>query len=469
MALGYIETLEEQIISSIIKEGSRFEQIRDFVNKDFFYFLPNSKMWTVFERMSDEDIFIEKSTVINYLKKLNELDTYTPKLGSPFGEDAIDYLVNLENANPELIESYAIQLTESKNSRDINELSEKIKVMLSNKKSSGEILSYLDIELGKISSNGAEAVSSAMKTLGQVVEDSIENLKKAVYGESEYLKTGLKAFDSLAGGLRAGRTYIVAGSSGDGKSALLENMAFNISLDETYVERVEKNMGKSIPNLKNSKVGFITLEMSSLEKLYRFYQQVTGIDAIRLGDGRVTDKELEEFHKYSTKWRSSNMIYFEDSSEMNVAQLRQKIRKMVSEGCKAIFIDQLQQIQMPQSLSNIANHVRYDFISYRIKSFAREFNVPIVFAHQMNRSADQAQNKNAELNLSNLSEGGERAADVVIFIRHKKENQQILASYLHWVKNRQGRKEVKRISFDGSKVKFSDYEGNFDDDDSEKG
>jgi replicative DNA helicase len=107
-------------------------------------------------------------------------------------------------------------------------------------------------------------------------------------------------------------------------------------------------------------------------------------------------------------------------------------------------------------MANLSRHVIYDFISYRLKAFAREFNVPIFLAHQMNRSADQKDAKNNELSLANLNEGGERAADSILFIRHEKENQEIKKSWFYWVKNRQGRKGRKQVNFIGQRITFED-------------
>jgi replicative DNA helicase len=457
MAVQYDSQLELSILSAVINSGNSFYQVQDIIEPSSFYWKPNGTIWQCFVTIADNDLYIDKVTLLNQLGKIGGLTDYITEIGGISGKEAIEYLVNM-NSNPEIIESYAIQLSESKNIRDVILLSDKAKEMALAGKSSAEILAMLDFDAGKISGNSG-AILSSLKGLGDAVKESLETVTEALSGDSKYIETGIEAIDMYIGGGYPGRLVIDAAMSNDGKSALLADIMYNISISDKYLL---DEKGKTRNDRKRHKTAFITLEMNAMEVVHRVIQILTGIDPIRLEKGKITEAERKEYQKaLEVIDNKKDFVIFEDTPEMNVSQLRQKIRKMIAEGCDFVIVDQLQQIQPMQAMANLSRHVIYDFISYRLKAFAREFNVPIFLAHQMNRSADQKDSKNTELSLANLNEGGERAADAILFIRHEKENQEIKKSWFYWVKNRQGKKGRKQVNFIGQRITFEDIKEDF--------
>lgn len=452
MSVQYDSNLELSILSSVINNGNSFYQVQDTIEPSSFYWKPNGTIWQCFMDIADNDLYIDKVTLLNQLSKIGYLEDYITDVGGISGRDAIEHLSKM-NADHERVESYSIQLQETKSQREIILLSEKAKEMSLAGKSSAEILAMLDFDAGKILGNSGSILSS-MKGLGDAVRESLETVSEALSGDSKYIETGIEAIDLYIGGGYPGRLVIDAAMSNDGKSALLTDIMYNISISDKYL--LDEN-GKLRKDRKRHKTAFITLEMNAMEVVHRVVQILTGIDPIRLEKGKITEIERVDYQKaLEIIDAKKDFVIFEDTPEMNISQLRQKIRKMVAEGCDFVIVDQLQQIQPMQAMANLSRHVIYDFISYRLKAFAREFNVPIFLAHQMNRSADQKDAKNNELSLANLNEGGERAADSILFIRHEKENQGIKKSWFYWVKNRQGRKGRKQVNFIGQRITFED-------------
>jgi replicative DNA helicase len=452
MSVQYDSNLELSILSSVINNGNSFYQVQDTIEPSSFYWKPNGTIWKCFIDIADNDLYIDKVTLLNQLSKIGYLEDYITEVGGISGRDAIEHLSKM-NADHERVESYSIQLQETKSQREIILLSEKAKEMSLAGKSSAEILAMLDFDGGKILGNSSSILSS-MKGLGDAVRESLETVSEALSGDSKYIETGIEAIDLYIGGGYPGRLVIDAAMSNDGKSALLTDIMYNISISDKYL--LDEN-GKLRKDRKRHKTAFITLEMNAMEVVHRVVQILTGIDPIRLEKGKITEVERVDYQKaLEIIDAKKDFVIFEDTPEMNISQLRQKIRKMVAEGCDFVIVDQLQQIQPMQAMANLSRHVIYDFISYRLKAFAREFNVPIFLAHQMNRSADQKDAKNNELSLANLNEGGERAADSILFIRHEKENQEIKKSWFYWVKNRQGRKGRKQVNFIGQRITFED-------------
>ena len=441
--------LEQHVLSCVLKDGNCFYEIQDWLSHQSFQ-LMNADLWRAFEEISSNDLYIDKVTVANQLEKWGKLDSYIPFLGSEnIGRDGIDYLFKLDS-NPDKVLDYAKALSEIKNLRDITSLKDKVSIMIDTGKPSAEILSYMDSEGGKISGNSLTILSSLVG-IREVIKQSKEVVGNALDGISRYIESGLSAIDDFIGGFHPGRLYIIAAMSGEGKSALLTDIAYNLAIDEEYL----KTKGR-----RRIKIGFINLEMTPLSVFHRLIQRITGIDSIRLEKGKFNEGEPALYQKAIEDLEeiTDDVIVFENASEINISQVRQKIRKMVADGCELIIVDQLQQVQPPNNMLSLSRHTLYDFISYRLLAFAREFDVPIVLAHQLNRSADSYQNKNVELNLTSLNEGGERAANSVMFIRHKKESGEIKESYFWHVKNREGRTGRKQVKFTGKYLLFEDIE-----------
>jgi replicative DNA helicase len=162
---------------------------------------------------------------------------------------------------------------------------------------------------------------------------------------------------------------------------------------------------------------------------------------------------MESYHDALEKI-SKSPILFDDSSSLSIPEMRTKVRKMKELGLDLIILDQLDLMnaQMPGG----KEFEKLNWLSYRLKEMAREFNVPILIAHQMNRGIEQQQGaKNIrDPQLSDLEQAGEKASDMVVMIRHRKEGGIITKSYFYIVKNRNGGTGVVPVTFISSKARF---------------
>lgn len=441
MPQTYNEKLEISILHCLFKDGSLYPIIEDIIEKKSFGWPSFGLIYQSIADIVNSDLYPDPMSVYVDLDRKGKLDEIRIMSNGLSGKEALDFIENFQEADSNNIESYAYALQEIQATRQLIKYKEKLGDMIENSKRPYEILSWSDLETGKIATfMGVK--SKNVKDANDVAKESFGQFEEAINGDSRYISTGIKAWDDFTGGIFPERLYIVAAYSNDGKSALVHNLLYNISIKQKI-----KGM-------------IISLEMSATEVNNRLIQMQTGISPIRIEKGEIKQTEIELYKTALNNIKDAPIIY-DDSSEIILALLRTKIRKAVASGCKYIIIDQLEQILLNGINDTQAEHIKLNYISYRIKSFARELGVAIILVHQMNRSAENGQNrgKNVEPQLSDLSQASERAADAVLMIRHKKENQKILESYFWWVKNRQGQKGRRRINFDGSHVLFSDIDG----------
>ena len=152
-------------------------------------------------------------------------------------------------------------------------------------------------------------------------------------------------------------------------------------------------------------------------------------------------------------------LYIDDNSNINVAELRSRARRIQSEhGLDLIIIDYLQLMQGRHTGSNDNRQQEVADISRSLKSLARELKVPVIALSQLSRSVENRQIKRPML--SDLRESGslEQDADIVMFLYREDyyvkdtENQNI--TELIVAKHRNGPVDTVRLFFDKEITRF---------------
>jgi replicative DNA helicase len=437
MTQSFNENIEIQTLACLFKDGSLYPIVEDILERKAFGWKPFGTIFQSIKDVVDSDLYPDTETVATDLSRKGLLDSIKIQSNGKTGKDVLDFLKDLE-VNVENLESYAYQVTELHAGRQLVSLAEDIKKGVESGKRPIEILSDMDLKSGKISAF-VGAQSKNTRTSRDVAMSSIEQFEDASNGKSRYISTGLKAWDDYTNGLFPQRLYMVAARTNEGKSALIQNLINNISIENGIM------------------VKLFSLEMSAEEIHNRLVQIRTGISPLKIETGKLKDSEIEPY-KEATKVISNAPIIYDDSSELSLPLLRTKIRKAVSSGAKVILIDQLEQLTLGGSGDSQPEYIKVNYISYRLKAFSRELDVPVVIVHQMNRSGEGQQgassSQEADPLLSQIAQGGEKACDAILIVRNNSKG-----TYFYWSKNRQGRKGKRVVQWDGTHIKFSDIAG----------
>ncbi len=211
------------------------------------------------------------------------------------------------------------------------------------------------------------------------------------------LPTGFLDLDRLLGGLQRGDFTLVAGRPGLGKTWLLNNLALNAAR-------------------KGARVANFSMEMGNAQISQRLVAIDETLDAHRLMLGRLDDEEWRRF-THSIGRLSGLPIWMDDSPRLTVPALRRKCRRMQREyGLDLVIVDYLQLMSAETSYRSSNRVQELTTISREMKELARELNVPVVCAAQLNRELESRQDKRPQL--SDLKDSGslEQDADVVMFI-----------------------------------------------------
>jgi replicative DNA helicase len=238
-------------------------------------------------------------------------------------------------------------------------------------------------------------------TINQTVDwnKSVTELtNKLLSGETDIFEmkpTHLTELDNLLnGGFGKGNLVIIAGRPGMGKTALMMQSALNQALDK-------------IP------VAIFTFEMTKTDIILRLQNNVTQLNSYEI-------KHLQSItHRESLaqggKIIASLPITMNDTSVMNIIELRGKIKEYVSKyGVEVVYIDYLGLISKIQGFKGEERH-HIGLITRMLKITAKELNIAIVLLSQLNRGAESRPDKRPQL--SDLRESGdiEQDADIVMF------------------------------------------------------
>lgn len=235
----------------------------------------------------------------------------------------------------------------------------------------------------------------------------------------------------------------------------------NLFLLEDFTVTHNSALALSIANYvairKRKTVAFFSLEMSTHETICRLICQLSGLAYRDVFQGRLTEEEWVKYGE-ATEQIKNSPLYFDDSFGLTVPEMRSKIRRLMDEGLALVVIDQLEQVRGYDSL---APHLRMDRLAYEIKSLTQEFNVPIILNHQLNRNITDRRFKDAEPQLSDLNQAGEKPANQVWSIVCKTDEEGINYDYaIKMLKNRNGTKLRIPMTFMGERMLFAPvYDG----------
>lgn len=422
---------EKSVLGAILIDSSAVNSVAEFLKSEHFY-LPEhqiiySAMIASFEKQQPIDLI----TIQDVLKKTGDLK----KIGGK------SYLSDLINTVPTsaYIEHYGRIVKDHFTKRKLIEISSNLVRKSFDEK--GDVKKLLDGAESEIFALAQEHLHRDFIELKEVLGESFERLeefmKKGIHIRG--VGTGFPELDNKLSGLHPSNLIVLAARPGVGKTSL----ALNIALHAATKEKVP--------------VGFFSLEMSKEELVDRLLVGQADIDAWRLKTGRLSDEDYKKLteamgHLYEAP------IYIDDTPGASILEMRTKARKlMVEKKIKMIIVDYLQLADAGRRFDSRVNEV--SFVSQGLKNLARELKIPVIAISQLSRAVEQRGTKKPQL--ADLRESGaiEQDADVVMFIYHEEESEDLIDQNKRLVKlfiakHRNGPTGEIDLMFRGDRIKF---------------
>jgi len=427
---------EEGILGAVMIEPEVFHACRVHIaSRDEFYIDRHKMIWDAYEHMTTNKVPIDLITLTDELDNLGTLH----EVGGPqYLTSMVANVVSAINAP-----AYAVIVHDHYTRRRmINAANDIANIAYDENKDLREGISLATHALSQAVASSTNAHSHNISKSLIRVDDLIEERGKMMTDPG--IPTGLIDLDRLlGGGAQDSDLLLIAGRPGYGKTALLLQIM-------KLAARYKKNQ-----QVHYKRVALFSLEMPEEQVILRLLSQISGIEFQMLRSGKFPQSKYPEY--INALEELSNLdIVIDDTPAVSPAYIRSRCEILNAERkLDAVFVDSLNLMRSGLNFGKRTDK-EVDHNATELKNIAREFNIPVWVAHQMNREQEK-RGQNSKPILADLREGGEQPTDIVVFIWHEMENndlKRIKASELIIAKHRNGPTDNVCVVFRGAQTKF---------------
>ena len=387
-ALPYSLEAEQAVLGAILLDPPSLNKVAMILKPEHFYLEHHKKIFSTIINLDAAKG--GKFDVLLVLEALKAENVYTDEAGKT-------YLLQLSQSVPSAanVEAYAKIVKEKYYIRTLVKVSQEIIESASSGEESADVLldnaeqRIYDIRQGRAvvgPSRFSEVVGLVYEKLYQLSSD-----EKHLYAG---LATGFNELDRVITGLNKSDLILIGARPAMGKTSFALNLARNVAVKG------------------NKKVVFFSLEMSKEQLAQRVLSMEARIRGNKMRMGNFTPKDWEQLAS-ATAFLSNVELYFDDTSNITVPEMKARIRRLKDVDC--VFIDYLQLMQSSKKTDNRVQEVSE--ITRSLKLMAKDLNIPVVTCAQLAR-ATEARGKSHKPQLSDLRESGsiEQDADIVIML-----------------------------------------------------
>lgn len=380
---------EEAVLGSVLINAEVLPLLLEFLKPDDFFELKHAWIWEAMTALQTGGMEVDYLTLIESLRQRGRLD-------DTGGPAYVSYLINTTPTHVNA-ETYARLVEQAATRRRIITFAASAAEMArSAELDAATILRQVEASLSSVADRSQRRAALDMPTAVSAYYDQVLDLYQHP-ARRMGLPTGFESLDALLTGLHKSDLIIVAARPGVGKTSFLLNVAQHAA-------------GTGAPT------AIFTMEMGTDQVIQRLYAATTGIDSVRLRTGALRDGEWERFNE-ATGRLNRLPIYIDDTPMLTMLDVRNRARRMHREhGLGLIIVDYLQ-LMTAGGAKRAENRVQeVTQITRQLKELARELNVPVLVAAQLNRMVEQRGDKRPIL--SDLRESGsiEQDADIVMFL-----------------------------------------------------
>jgi replicative DNA helicase len=243
---------------------------------------------------------------------------------------------------------------------------------------------------------GHEEGSGELKSIEEILDVEVDKLELLSREGADITGTpsGFLDIDNITGGFQPGNLIVLAARPSMGKSALVTNIAENAAFDGARP------------------VAIFSLEMSETELAQRFIASQARISGDDLRKGRVKGDRWGKVMR-AVESMSAAPLYVDDSSDIGIAEVRAKARRLhARQPLGLLIVDYLQLMRPDGRTDNRVEQIGQ--ISRGLKILARELDIPVIAVSQLSRAVEQRPDKKPLL--SDLRESGCISGDSRVYL-----------------------------------------------------
>lgn len=214
--------------------------------------------------------------------------------------------------------------------------------------------------------------------VSQMLKPVFDNLDRlfSERGDRTGITSGFRDIDEYTAGFQPGNLIILAARPGMGKTS----MVLTIAAEAARIDR--------------KPIAVFSLEMTNEELVQRLLASAARLDSQKLKRGNIHDSEWTVLSEAMSQL-STLPIYLDDSGGVSVTEIRSRCRRLKasSNGLGIIFIDYLQLVRPGQLYKGANRNEEISEICRMLKQTAKDLEVPIIAAAQLNRAVEARQDK----------------------------------------------------------------------------
>lgn len=381
---------EQSVLGAAFISKSALQKVCEDLLPESFFIDSHSKIFEVLRELYSDGVAVDITTVTNRLKD--------KKLLKQIGD--VDYLLEIVNSVPTAsnVEYYINIILEKAIRRSlIDTATEIVSDAYMGDSSMNEAL---DTAERKILSVVKNRKASEFKSIQEALTKAQADLERLAESGSEItgVPTGFYDLDKITTGFHENEFIILAARPGMGKTAIVINMAVNVSA------------------ATNRQVAIFNLEMGAEQLAMRMISSAGQIDGYKLRTGKLEHNDWKRVNEAISQLADTK-IKIDDTPGITIGEIRAKCRRLASseDGLALVVIDYL---QLVTSTNKYAGNRQQEVaeISRALKTLALELSVPIIACAQLSRAVEGREDKRPLM--SDLRESGsiEQDADIVAFL-----------------------------------------------------
>jgi len=438
MTLANIDA-EEAVLGAILLEPSLHPNVAEILQPADFTILFNGFVWYAFDKLAERNVGIDLLSVSDELEKVKDLK----------GVDFATRLTELMAACPDPMhaEHYARKVRDAATLIRVHRAAAKMQALVEDKTHNMTVDELID-ECNKILFLATDQDTSNKDTRADaIISRYFDVVEKGMQGKTPPgVPSGFQELDMLIPGFARGEVTVIGGGEGMGKTSWLL----------TVIRAVSKQYGLTVAHF--------SLEMTQDEVMRIMIAMETGIPKDALKSFSLTDLQWRQFVAATGHIAAWPMHIIDEYPALTPIQLRRRLRKLVKdEPIHLVTIDGLWLME-PTNPSRDGRPRDVGNIMRDLNEIARDFDVPVVVAHQYNGEQWNRRDKRPKLIDLAESSGVRRNAQVILGLyrdSYYSIDTPVDVTELHILKDRNGRAQGRKIDllYDFDRAMFRDIGG----------
>lgn len=380
---------EQSVLGSMLIERNAITSIMEELRESDFYWENNREIFAAAYDLYARGEPLDLITLINELRRRQKLET----------AGGLAYLNQLAEIVPTTanLPTYIKSLQEKAALRAMITSAHKISnLAFAAEEPASEILNKAEKEFLDIGNRRGSG--STYSSIGNILFHTYEDLETLMNqkGGLTGVSTGFYELDRFTAGLQRSDLIILAARPGVGKTTIMTNILQHAAVNN------------HVP------CALFSLEMSKEQLAQRILCGESNVDLYKLRNGYLEEEDWSKITQ-AIGPLSAAPIYIDDTPSLSVVEFRSRLRRMKAElNIGMVAIDYLQLMTIESKPESRQQEI--SFISRTLKAIAKELDLPIMVASQLNRGVEARNDKHPML--SDLLESGgiEANADVVVFL-----------------------------------------------------